>query len=183
MSVDAFKNKCGSAYKYSPIKLWPRNDCSLHRSMGTEAEQNHIKHKTMNLSITRQTNSRVELKAWADDRSIIYFISTGGLGKMVCLCFDGDAAVSRFTSVSNELPPAAYSKQRGRSPVSQSEPEHVRQISPERDALDELVFETAEASEGFFVSTWDLDSIPDAEDLGRHVLEPWFDSFADEMNE
>ena len=96
----------------------------------------------------------------------------------ICFCsFDGDLRLQRLASNVSAPMLSFFDRQRGRSPRQQSDPEHTRQISPARDAWDHPIFETKEAREGFFVSTWDLEDIKDMHELDAHDLDPWFKSF------
>jgi hypothetical protein len=150
-------------YRYTPISLWPKF--------------NKSNHDAMNLPAQLQGREGVEIKAWADERCIVYLVHSGGIGKVVCLNFDGDAPVARFNDVVAYTPSQARGRRcgRGRSPHQQPDPEILRRLSPPRQSYDHPVFDPGDAEEEWFESTWDLDGIPDAEQLGMLELEEWFD--------
>ena len=152
-----------SLYHYSPVSFWPTHCVKMHG--------------TMNLPAHLRRRPATELKTWMDERSIVYIAKAGDLGKVVCLTFDGDAPVAGFRSgVELSFSSMPSSRPRGRSPRQASDPEHTRQISPAREPWDQAVFDPDEINPAFLESTWDLEGIPDAEQLQGDVLEPWFDS-------
>lgn len=145
------------AYRYSPISVWPKDDTRLH--------------EIMNLPTQLEGGYGVDLKAWMDERSIVYFIHSGGVGKVIWLNFDGDAPIRNYAEISsyNLLQP------RGRSTRQRSDPEHLRKLSPLRQPFEYARFNPDEAKAAVFESTCDLDDIPDAQQLSTLVLEDWFD--------
>jgi hypothetical protein len=146
-------------YRYSTTSFWPQRDIKLH--------------EIMNLPEQLQNGLSTEVKAWADERCVVYFIHTGGVGKVVCLNFDEYAPVMRYNDVTSNAP--LQVRRRGRSTHQQSDPEHLRQLSPLRQPFDHAIFNPEEAKPACFVSTWDLEGIPDAEQLDVQELEEWFD--------
>jgi hypothetical protein len=110
-----------------------------------------------------------------DERAIVYFISDGGIGKVVCLNFDGDAPVARMQDHAGAMRLNATSRRRGRSPRHDLDDEHVRQISPARDPWEQAKFDPEEVNAAVFESTLDLDGIMDAEYISGDDLEDWFE--------
>ena len=81
-------------YRYSPIYLWP--------APSHDSERAQRAHSILNMDgsseNTKRKYSGVDIKAVADDRSIVYMIKdsnedSGVEGKIVCLCFDGEAGI------------------------------------------------------------------------------------------
>ena len=162
-SYEGGKRLRASHFRYSPICMWPKSCEGIH----------HI------LSIPPPSHAAppsTELKAWMDERAIVYMVKSGGLGKVVCLNFDGDAPVASYQSATDLVSVSKPRRLRGHSPRQTSDPEHTRQISPEREPWDYAVYNPEEAKASVFEPTWDLDGIPDAEQLDVDILESWFDS-------
>lgn len=155
-----------SVYKYSPTVQWPDFDENIH--------------EIMNLPASMQENKSLEMKAWSDERCVVYMISAGnGIGKVVCINFDGDAPVAGLPHATMPVD-LMTCRPRGRSPRNQSEPEHTRQISPPRAMFEYPVFDPGEMPVDFMDAT-DLDDVLDADQLDVRDLNPWFDSFGKDV--
>ncbi|KIW00206.1 uncharacterized protein PV09_08246 [Verruconis gallopava] len=146
-------------YQYSKVSIWPKGP----------GEEHHI----MNLPAEMQGTASPGIKAWMDERSIVYFIHVNGIGKVVCINFDGDSPITGYQDQSQHLP--FHPRKRGYSPRLQSDPEELRYLSPSPPPFDHPVFEPHEIKEDFFAATWDLDDIPDMCEVGGGELEEWFD--------
>jgi len=128
----------------------------------------------MNLDPSAQTPSGIDLKAFADERSIVYLIrpsgaSQGAAGKIVCICFDGDASVNHWNASMG---------------IKQSQlvlrPAHAKQESMFEDTksifslpMEDLsVPEAPEGAWRAYSTVWD--NYPDAPDLDLdEVLGEW----------
>lgn len=109
---DQDEKSAAPAFAYSTVKTWP--------------EKYDQAHEIMNLPERMHFSRSTKIKAWMDERSIVYLISAGSTGKLVCLCFDGDASVARLTNAPNNPLPIANPVIRDLSPPRPSYPEHCR---------------------------------------------------------
>ena len=146
-------------FRYSPVLFWPQQNKRLYQVLKLPAEL--------------QRHSNVELRAWKDQRCIVYLVSSGGIGKAVCLNFDAYAPVSRFESIAY-----AQLQIRGCLPRLQSDAEHLRDISPAPEPFELAVFDPHEVQDACFKSMQDLYEISDAEQLSIKdpVLKQWLNT-------
>jgi hypothetical protein len=146
-------------YQYKPVKIWPPD------AKSSQVAANH--HRIMNLAIRSRADVNVEVNAIADERSLIYLIRpsvspTGhrSPGKIVCICFDGEASVVERKSLEVEcdIQPMPCSTQRN------IEDEELKDVGSSKIPPNEsLSFEPVEAAWPAYESIWDV--YPDAEDL------------------
>jgi hypothetical protein len=109
----------------------------------------------------------IEVKAVADERSVVYLVRPSGtptdyrnMGKIVCLCFDGEASVVKQKSLKreSEILPMPCSTQ------WEVEDEEMKDVGPAETLPSEfLSFEPVEAAWAAYESIWD--EYPDAEEL------------------
>jgi hypothetical protein len=150
-----------AAYRYKPINMWPPHF--------KESQRAAYAHDVMNLDPRSSAATTIDFKAASDERSLVYLIlpSGGGstskqriMGKLVCLCFDGDAAVAKHKSFLNHMDiqhPAD-------KPRQITEDDLMTDVcSPPPSPFDVPDFEPSEAAWSAYETVWD--EYPDAEEL------------------
>jgi hypothetical protein len=146
------------AYRYNPINIWPPS--------GNDSKAaSH--HRVMNLGAESMSYAGVEVKAIADERSLVYLIRPSGVaagqqagGKIVCLCFDNKASVVKRKNAERkdqiQLVPS--------SPRRELEDEEMKEIgSPSTLPKESLSFEPKDASWSAYETIFE--EWPDAEDV------------------
>jgi hypothetical protein len=153
-------------YCYNPIKIWPPS------GKDTKAASHH---HVMNLGARNWSNASSEVKAVADERSLVYLVRPSSVAagqqttsRIICLCFDREASVVKRKNVECDDEVQLVLS----SPRREVEDNEMKEIgSPSTSPKESLSFEPKDASWPAYETIFD--EWPDAEDIDLDLEMGW----------